>query len=381
MSATALAPVSSKTRSGYFERHGRGRILELDGLRGLAVLSVVLWHFVAQLGPPSDPKTAFGMVRFALGLSWSGVDLFFVLSGFLITGILVDARDSLSYFKTFYARRIHRIFPLYFLLLATVPIVGALQLVKPEYVQEAGVPLLSYAFFAQNLFTSWMHSWGMPWLGSMWSLAVEEHFYLAFPAIVRFVSRRRLLIFLAVCVLAAPVVRFALRSNQVAEYTFTLCRADALAIGALIALLVRDPELWKTAIAMRRWVIAGALSTAPVFAYLLSINHGKGHYSFPFWGYSVLAFFYGATVLIALTSSAQGLLAGSLKTWFLQQAGKLSYSIYMIHASMKQLCESYIATPAYAVLVAAFATVVLSVITYHLVEAPLQRRGQTLYKY
>src|SRR2546421_9429207 len=94
----------------------RGRIAEIDGLRGLAILLVVFFHYVTGLSSPQHPL--WHWVSTSTGLFWSGVDLFFVLSGFLITGILVDSAQSPKYFKTFYLRRFHRIFPLYFCWLA-----------------------------------------------------------------------------------------------------------------------------------------------------------------------------------------------------------------------------------------------------------------------
>ena len=94
-----------------------GRLTELDGLRGLAIFLVVFFHYlIGSFRMPVKPWQTQALALF--GLTWTGVDLFFVLSGFLIGGILYDAKDSASYFKTFYLRRIHRIFPIYFILFA-----------------------------------------------------------------------------------------------------------------------------------------------------------------------------------------------------------------------------------------------------------------------
>jgi peptidoglycan/LPS O-acetylase OafA/YrhL len=93
------------------------RVPELDGLRGVAILIVIVYHYVGT-GPKSPPGSVLGIVRDSFRIGWSGVDLFFILSGFLIGGILLDARSSPKYFQTFYLRRVHRILPIYYLLVA-----------------------------------------------------------------------------------------------------------------------------------------------------------------------------------------------------------------------------------------------------------------------
>src|SRR5215469_7550470 len=165
---------------------GSGHVPALDGIRGLAVLFVIAFHSRAPFLNTSE--IPFSLFQF-LGLGWSGVDLFFVLSGFLITGILLDTRRAPGYFRVFYARRALRIFPLYFayLLLILVVLQGIFVVFVRTNPWQHVNPLL-YLTYSMN----WVSGLDDQWLGHLWSLAVEEQFYLIWPAAVWFCSRRSL---------------------------------------------------------------------------------------------------------------------------------------------------------------------------------------------
>ncbi len=172
------------------ERTPQERIPELDGLRGTAILLVLVGHYFAAPGT--------GAVRFLSGywvrLGWTGVDLFFVLSGFLIGGILLTVRDSPNYFKTFYARRFFRIIPIYYAWIALYVllslIAGSFLTARVGSVQKIGIFILAHFLFLQN-FKDFLNStvsfW---WLSMTWSLAVEEQFYLVAPLLVRYLPKR-----------------------------------------------------------------------------------------------------------------------------------------------------------------------------------------------
>src|SRR5690242_13003150 len=164
------------------------RIPQLDGLRGMAVALVILYHYFS-LDLQLTAGRLSGLLKSPFRMGWCGVDLFFVLSGFLIGGILLDARGSKGYFKTFYLRRFHRIFPLYYLWIASYVLIaftflpylrGALR-VEPE--KWTMVP--TYLFFVQNLVKKEFTWFASAWLSPLWSLAVEEQFYLVMPLLVR----------------------------------------------------------------------------------------------------------------------------------------------------------------------------------------------------
>src|SRR5271156_520252 len=171
------------------------RIPQLDGLRGLAILLVMIWHFIAT--PNATHQTLFARaVTDVFRLTWSGVDLFFVLSGFLIGGILIDAKDARNYFRTFYMRRVFRILPIYFLLVLLYLLVWtAATGPRASLVETLGRPMpwFLYFTFTQNFWLA-HHSWDLVYLAATWSLAVEEQFYLILPAIIRILPRQSLLI-------------------------------------------------------------------------------------------------------------------------------------------------------------------------------------------
>ncbi|MBP3960478.1 acyltransferase [Gemmata sp. G18] len=215
-----------------------GYVREFDGFRGLAILAVMVHHF----WPRSGPLAAHSAIPH---LGWVGVDLFFVLSGCLITGILLDTRGSAGYFKNFYARRVLRIFPLYFLFVAAAYIlIPRLQAATNpgEFVQESG-PAWWYLLYLGNLREALTGSAPAYVLAPTWSLCIEEQFYVAFPLLVAALPVYRLRLLLWVLVCFAPAFRLATAiwwvENERIQYLFTLSRVDTLALGGLLALAFR----------------------------------------------------------------------------------------------------------------------------------------------
>jgi peptidoglycan/LPS O-acetylase OafA/YrhL len=226
----------------------RPHMPELDTIRGLAILGVLLCHgfYWAQ-----DFSVYSGRERtFLLLMSPGqfGVNLFFVLSGFLITGILLHSRQRQDYFRRFYLRRALRILPPYYL---TLVLLVAFRMTSPGF-------LLASLAFSSNMAPLFGVAISY---GVLWSLAVEEHFYLFWPSIVRRISDTRLLWLLGALLLLSPLsrlyyFRLALRESATAGFgSFTWNHLDGLALGAIVAILVRRPgwgrqELWKLAIVL-----------------------------------------------------------------------------------------------------------------------------------
>ena len=213
----------------------REKIPQLDALRGIAILLVIAHNATLHYGTAS-------YLHPLLDRGWMGVDLFFVLSGFLISGILLDTKESPNYLKNFYARRVLRIWPLYYCLL------GFMFVVLPHVSASEGVaifakssPWWAYPFFLQNFLLPLSTDASGP-LGVTWSLAIEEQFYLVWPIIVRFLSRRQIAILAIVEIAASPVLRYVLAAHHVHIYANFFCRLDGLMLGAFLAALVRSKD-------------------------------------------------------------------------------------------------------------------------------------------
>jgi peptidoglycan/LPS O-acetylase OafA/YrhL len=366
-----------------------GRMPELDGLRGVAILLVVFWHYVALRFKPTD-LGFLAPVWKLLGLSWSGVDLFFVLSGFLIGGILLDNRESKNYFKTFYARRTCRIFPLYYLLVFSYFIAQAMGLgggsEQIKWLMADPKPFWSYATFTQNFVMVQQGTWGAAWLGITWSLAVEEQFYLVLPLLIRFVPRSKLFPVLLLGVLMAPVIRLAfyyLHPIPLAGgYVLMPSRADALGLGVLAAYAVRSPGVLRTLAESRSRIygLFGILLAGMVFIAYSS----PWFISRPvtFWGRSWIALFYVTLLMIPLLNR-NGRIAALFRNPLLQKLGLISYGVYMLHQLVLGLTlasftglQSGTTKSLVAALVAFGITLAAAALLYRFVEKPILRIGQ-----
>src|SRR5450755_188560 len=339
LETTAPAAAVDTARATRFAT--AGRIPELDGLRGLAILLVVICHYV---GDADHARLGFWPHHFlsALSVGWSGVDLFFVLSGFLIGGILLDSQGSRRYFQTFYTRRAHRILPIYYTWIAIYGLLVAAGL----YLAPGRLPVAAQDFrevpvhllFLQNIiYSPTPFQW--KWFAVTWSLAVEEQFYLLAPPLIRFLSVRRLVYVLVFIICAAPAGRyFAFRYLSGLYYLpqFAMpCRADALALGILAA------------VAWRRKAFQTGLGEHPLIlqrcvAYLLAVLAGlmwwftrpPGVVTFTI-GYSVLAVFY-TCLLLLVRSQTKGPVARIVRAPWLCYLGRISYCVYLIHLTVNE---------------------------------------------
>ncbi|MBZ0153685.1 MAG: acyltransferase [Planctomycetes bacterium] len=296
---------------GHAAQHDR--IAALDGVRGLAVLAVMLLHCMNPM-LAVGPLTAVDQFVVHLScLGWAGVDLFFALSGFLITRILLESRDSPHYFRNFYARRSLRIFPLYYL------VTVLLFFVLPRPPASNG-QLTAHLLYYQNL------SYGFGWTayhdaakGVTWSLAIEEQFYLVWPAVVFWCKRRWLPIVCALLFGLSLVMR-CLLVDVVAASLLTPCRLDALALGAALAIMPAPP------VALARACLVGAVTVVGI----ISVRYGPlvesdGMRTF---GLSAIALLMAGLVAAALRG---GLVARCCRIPPLRTLGKYSYAIYLLH--------------------------------------------------
>lgn len=366
----------------------RRRVPELDGIRGAAIMMVLVFHYVAC----TVPEGATGLMKaLQVGprLLWTGVDLFFVLSGFLIGGILLDAKNSPNYFKTFYMRRFHRILPLYFVWI-TLFFIGARFSSGPlfDVIFRGNVPEWSYAFFFQNLFTWKTLSYGPAWVSMTWSLAVEEQFYLLLPMAIRFLSARSFVILTAACVVAAPLLRTVLLITGVdgVQIHPTLpCRADALGLGVLSACALRNEHCTAWLRSHSR-VLYGVFGAGVVgAAYLWRWPSAWAQITF---GYTVMAILYTSLLLIAVIDQRSPL-TRIVRHPILVKLGNISYGLYIVHTGALFLAFAIIGAPPFvtsvgtALLAAATLAAVLGIaeLSWRYFELPIVRRGQRLYRY
>jgi peptidoglycan/LPS O-acetylase OafA/YrhL len=305
----------------------RGHVPLLDGVRGLAVLLLLAHQFVLDVLPAKGAPAAARLLEDALEPGWVGVQLFFVLSGFLITGVLLDSKGRPNYLRSFYARRVLRIFPLYYLLLVTLAFVlPHLGPVPPLLRADAGAMPLAWIYLS-----NWTVKVPAP-IGHCWSLAVEEQFYLLWPFVVAASSSPRLLrICFGLAVLALGVRIAVLASGLSPEiaYQNTFARIDALALGAAGALLVRQPAMLRRfAPGLRFALVAAALSLVGCAAFGLGRTGAVTQIA----GYSLLAIVFALIIVVGVLeqAAAGGRLSATLSSRPLRLFGKYSYGIYIL---------------------------------------------------
>ncbi len=296
----------------------------LDGVRGLAALLVVICHFYCAIPIPTNriAKALYDITNWGI----TGVDLFFVLSGFLITGILLVMKDSPRAWVNFYMRRVLRIFPLYygvliFLSVMTIVITKNFSSISNTWwfwVYGQNIP----AAFFPDLNTQ------LP-AGHLWSLAVEEHFYFVWPMIVLTLDKKKLTRILVVIIGLAIVCRMLWWQRfGFGIYYFTLCRMDALAIGSLIAIYWQDEISVRKMVRMSKFFF---LFTLIALLPMRAVLTGKNLAIIQYVKYTLIAAAYGAGMILILTNSVPSLVGKFFNAGWLRNFGKYSYAIYIFH--------------------------------------------------
>jgi peptidoglycan/LPS O-acetylase OafA/YrhL len=356
---------------------GRGYIRELDGLRGIAILLVLLHHFWPAQGP---------LQRFAhvAHLGWIGVDLFFVISGFLIAGILLDTRADPGYYRNFYARRCLRIFPLYYLfvvgLFVVIPAFQDGPYGQTTFLRQSGSPAW-YLLYLGNVRESITGKEPAYFLAPLWSLSIEEQFYLAFPLLVARLEPPRLRRLLIALIAAAPIYRaitvLLIPHNERIQYLSTPSRMDELALGGLLALLVRTrPVLPRPghaaavffcgAAALCAAFLLGGLDRTRIFCRVI--------------GYSMIGATCAALVLWAVLSRGREE-ARLLRAGWLCSLGKICYGVYLLQRPVEiallkisgKLGLALDPTSGVTVLAKCAAAIGVAAISWHLFEKQLLR--------
>jgi peptidoglycan/LPS O-acetylase OafA/YrhL len=309
----------------------RSTIPALEGLRGVAILTVLAHQLLIE-GYPAPRMVRLALAPFQVG--WVGVQLFFVLSGFLINGILLDTRRAENYWSSFYARRALRIFPVYYLLLVGTFVVAPRLFAFPEEMLAEHRHQVWYWLYLANAHAP-SSGGAVGSLGHCWSLSVEEQFYLAWPVAVRLLGARglgRLCLGIAVAALLLRVgLRLAGESPELC-YELTPARSDALALGALGAVVVRSPARVAWIAPRLGKAMAATLSILAVVA-LAGGGLARLNPLTQTAGYTMLAVLSALVILAATLQAArgEGRLAAFLSAPILRRYGKYSYAIYVFH--------------------------------------------------
>ena len=330
------------------------RIPQLDAVRGLAIL-LVMMHNVSLKYPVLHSQQLFSN-------GWMGVDLFFVLSGFLITGILVDTKESQGYFKNFYVRRCLRIWPLYYsLIFFMFVIVRFLSASEFHTVVQQSSPWWAFPLFLQNFLIPISTNAAGP-LGVTWSLAIEEQFYVIWPLVVRFCSSKQLCRVAVAEICISPVLRYYLSLHHVYLYTNVFCRLDGLMAGALLALLVRSDNFVPSKFLTRAWTL---FFIAAPLAVVSEAVHARW-IVFSFTAIASVSFVY-----LALYWKQQWFQA-VMTNRFLIYTGSVSYGLYLLHKIPFGVAQTLHLDqhPLLALLIILVMSYALAALSWNLLEKP-----------
>ena len=309
------------------------RIVELDGLRGVAVLLVLLAHYFGEV--PS------GWSFLALG--WLGVDVFFVLSGFLIAGILLDHRGAANYFSTFYIRRSCRIFPIYFVFIPILVLFLSSLWARGHAWMEEPLPFAAYLSYTQNFAIAWLNRTGGLALLPTWTLAIEEQFYMLLPLMVYFVPRKRLLPICLGLIAVSPILRSMILyqyGSHLSVHVLLPCRWDSLFLGVTAAIVLRDSKLKKRALegggrCLKSIWVAG-------YAFLPLVILVEQSSEIPLRmsiAITLMAMGTAAYILLVVTqmTSVRWLRSSTLRFF-----GSISYGLYLVHQPVLVLMHGFL---------------------------------------
>jgi peptidoglycan/LPS O-acetylase OafA/YrhL len=326
---------------------GTSRLPELDGLRAIAILLVLFSHHLAAIPIAS--------IRYVVEMGWVGVDLFFVLSGFLIGGILLDQRRATNYYRVFYLRRFLRIVPLYALLV--IPGLLSLSLgLQSHFAGHSMADMTPYGmwlcvFFLQNFGA--IFQLNIPfYLTPTWSVAVEEQFYLLLPPLIRHFETKKLLKILVLIIISAPLFRgiliFTLEHNGPVQdliarlcYTLLPCRWDSLLLGVVGAIAFRNEKFQEwMAVHPRRmqalWWLLGLGSVVLLFS-----SEGRLDPKLAFLGYTLIDAWFACTLLLAVMNPRGGL-HRLLSLPAFKPVATVSYGLYLLQSPMAAVFKSFV---------------------------------------
>lgn len=287
-------------------------------MRGIAALMVMFFHFFKGLDTQSH--TLQVLAKYSV-FGQTGVSLFFVLSGFLITRILIHTRESKSYFSNFYIRRTLRIFPLYYFSLALFFFL--LPLLLHTDISPFSKQVWHWVYLQNFAFT---FGWESSGPNHFWSLAVEEHFYLFWPLVVYWLKPNKIKIAIVVLIVVAFLTRLILVKNDLETFYFTLSRMDELAVGALLAVLEIEGKLKPSNANKFIWLFL-ALMIPTIILWILAT--GQSLPAIQVSKYALLAFSYFSLIGFIISANQNHPILKPLNIF--TYTGKISYGLYVYH--------------------------------------------------
>ncbi len=315
----------------------QARIEELDGLRGIAILIVMMFHTML-FGPNQAIGTFSQNAIKIVEFGWSGVDLFFTLSGFLIASILFSERNQPHFIRHFFIKRFFRIFPPFLLIFGIIFLLGMLLISQGETILSYVIDHHFYFLTMTHNFLHTMHpdGWypGAEFTGHLWSLAVEVQFYLVAPILLSKLSARNILILSAAIVVSCMLIRFIMwqyELNAFAVYTNTISRIDSIFWGVIVASIVALKPKEKH---VNTFILVSTLAFFIFFAFSLFTS---GHFLpeieiVSIYGFSLVSAFYASLLLYTVTKGgAASTTFRLLKLSALKKLGKYSFMMYLFH--------------------------------------------------
>ena len=343
-----------------------GQIPELDGVRGLAIAMVIGFHLIQ--GVPCIRCEVPELIRKTSSLGQTGVDLFFVLSGFLITGILLKHREHSRALLNFWGRRFLRIFPLYYFVLTLVVFIPVVRTLPAS---ESAADWWMWSYLANMPPTLWGQDVSLP---HFWSLAVEEQFYLFWPLLVLWLNPKSVGWLCVVLFLLSPLARAGCLALGWSAFYALPCRMDALAAGGWLAAMVHLNRFHLDQLRRLRLAIPGVLIASGIwFAWMT----GKGSDVVQIAKHSLCSVIFLWLIAEGVVGSSTGRLNQVMRWSWLRGLGKYSYGLYVLHPLLMALVNSQVTVASRGPLVAAVATVaivagsfLLALTTWNLLESP-----------
>lgn len=355
---------------------------ELDAVRGLAIVMVVVWHYIIY--PLSFNEDNFSRYfSTILGLTWSGVELFFVLSGFLITNILLENRYSKNLYPVFFLRRAARILPCYLILI----FIGLI--FKELLLDDAGnqypflfgnpIPLWSYLLFLQNFFFVKQGSFSGQWFAPTWSLAIEEQFYLTLPLIVRTFPKKLFVIFIAFIFILFASFHITIPPGLLKS----ALKFDFLLLGSLLAIMFRNN--WLQSSIFKNKLL-------PFFGLALYFVLTITPITYTWRSQSISLYIVYVILIGGILAKSNSLLFSFSRSKALQVIGLRSYCIYLVHQPVYGLANAFIlgntAQPTlhstsewFILLLSLILTLITSEFSYRLMEYPIRNYTKKFISY